>query len=321
MMATRRKRILAAVDGSEQSREAVKYLSRVLPPDQTEIVLHHVQTSIPESFWDLEENHAMGHKVLKIKAWEKYQQQLINTFMKEVQQFLFDSGFDQKAIHVKIRERKEGIARDIIAESKKNYSAVIAGRRGLSELKNIIIGSVANKLVEKVTHIPIWIVGGTPSPDKILIGMDSSANAMHAVDHVASVIDGQNTKVMLFHAIRSFDFLTRMEPMAFVQNGDKEWVARAEEEIGESMKAITRAFDSAKERLTKAGLSPDNIDSKIVKGVSSRAGSIIAEAENGGYGTIVIGRRGLSKVQKFFMGRVSNKVLQLSGTMCVWIVN
>ena len=40
----------------------------------------------------------------------------------------------------------------------------------------------------------------------------------------------------------------------------------------------------------------------------------------GGYGTIVVGRRGLSKVYEFFMGRVSDKVLHLAKDMAVWIV-
>lgn len=41
---------------------------------------------------------------------------------------------------------------------------------------------------------------------------------------------------------------------------------------------------------------------------------------NGGYGTIVLGRRGLSQVEKFTMGSVSSKTLQLAEEMAVWIV-
>jgi hypothetical protein len=35
---------------------------------------------------------------------------------------------------------------------------------------------------------------------------------------------------------------------------------------------------------------------------------------------IVVGRRGLSRVEEFFMGRVSDKVLQLAKEMAVWVV-
>jgi hypothetical protein len=42
---------------------------------------------------------------------------------------------------------------------------------------------------------------------------------------------------------------------------------------------------------------------------------------NGGYGTIVMGRKGYSEVGEFELGRVTNKVIQLAGTMAVWVVN
>ena len=44
------------------------------------------------------------------------------------------------------------------------------------------------------------------------------------------------------------------------------------------------------------------------------------EAQEGNYGTIVMGRRGLSKVHEFLMGRVTNKVLNRAEGFAVWIV-
>ena len=40
-----------------------------------------------------------------------------------------------------------------------------------------------------------------------------------------------------------------------------------------------------------------------------------------GFKTIVIGRRGLSRLQQFFMGRVSKKVVYLARGLAVWVVN
>jgi nucleotide-binding universal stress UspA family protein len=55
-------------------------------------------------------------------------------------------------------------------------------------------------------------------------------------------------------------------------------------------------------------------------GSYTRAGDILKEAKDGGYGTIVMGRRGLSKVHEFLMGRVTNKVLHRAEGFAVWIV-
>ena len=52
----------------------------------------------------------------------------------------------------------------------------------------------------------------------------------------------------------------------------------------------------------------------------SRSGDIIREAREGAYGTIVMGRRGLSKVRDFLMGRVTSKVLNQAEDFAVWIV-
>jgi nucleotide-binding universal stress UspA family protein len=47
----------------------------------------------------------------------------------------------------------------------------------------------------------------------------------------------------------------------------------------------------------------------------------VEEARNSSCGTIVMGRRGLSRVEEFFMGRVSKKVLQLAKWNAVWVVS
>jgi len=93
------------------------------------------------------------------------------------------------------------------------------------------------------------------------------------------------------------------------------------EKFLEAEKSIVIVYEEAMKRLQKAGVSPDLIATKTVTGVASRAKAIVDEARKGDFGTIVVGRRGLSRVEEFFMGRVSNKVLQLAKEMAVWVVN
>ena len=53
----------------------------------------------------------------------------------------------------------------------------------------------------------------------------------------------------------------------------------------------------------------------------TKSDAIVKEANEGGYGTIVVGRRGLSRVREFFIGRVSMKVIQLARKHAVWVVS
>ncbi len=84
---------------------------------------------------------------------------------------------------------------------------------------------------------------------------------------------------------------------------------------------IAAAFDEAVERLAESGIPRNHISTQIITGSESRAGTIVDEAGQDGYGTIVLGRRGLSRVKDFSMGRVSNKVIQIAKGHAVWVVS
>ena len=64
----------------------------------------------------------------------------------------------------------------------------------------------------------------------------------------------------------------------------------------------------------------NRISTKIITGVQSRAAAIVKEARQGDYETIVLGRRGLSQVRTFFIGRVTNKVIHMARDRTVWVV-
>ena len=73
-MVSCRKKILLAVDGSDQAFEAVRYTSQLFPPNRLEVVLFHVMSKIPESFWDIEKNPTFRHQLAPVAAWATQQQ-------------------------------------------------------------------------------------------------------------------------------------------------------------------------------------------------------------------------------------------------------
>jgi nucleotide-binding universal stress UspA family protein len=299
-----KRRLLIAVDGSEQSFEAVRYASQVLPPEKTKVVLFHVQSNIPESFWDIEKNPSFRHRLAPVAAWAMQQEKAMEEFMERSRQLFVDRGVPEEAVTIKIQERQVGIARDIAREAQRDYDAVVVGRWGVSKLKDLVWGSIANKLVGHLVQNPLWVVGGVPRPGKVLVALDTSEEAMRAVDYVGAMLEGTDWQITLFHVIRGFE----------------DWLAELKEDYEQAAKATSTVFEEASVRLEKVGLKGDRIFTKIVSGMTSRAEAIFLEAKNGGYGTIVVGRRGLSRVEEFFMGRVSSKVLQLAKDMTVWVV-
>lgn len=315
-----KRRLLIALDGSEQSFEAVRYASQVLPPEKMKVVLFHVQSKIPESFWDIEKDPSFRHRLAPVAAWAMQQEKAMEEFMERSRQLFVDQGVPREAVDVKIKDREVGIARDIAREAQKDYDAVVMGRWGMSKIKDLVWGSIANKVVGHLVQSPLWVVGGSPQPGKYLVAMDGSDEAMRAVDYAGTMLAGSDCTVTLFHVLRGLEFLSLGFEGAFVPSPEVLGGEEIKAEFQRAEEAIKTVCNQAIDRLEQAGLKGDQINTKIVSGAASRAKAIVEEAKNEGYGTIVVGRRGLSRVEEFFMGRVSSKVIQLAKEMAVWVV-
>jgi nucleotide-binding universal stress UspA family protein len=291
-------KILLALDGSDGAFETVRYISMIPSFHSTELVLFSVFDKIPENYWDLESQANVARRIRDIHAREIEKEAALDKYMEQARDRLLKAGFLQNQITVKIRQRKKGIARDIIAEAKKGYDAVAIGRRGFSKMKYLVLGSVATKVLEKLSFIPLFVVGRCQKPEKVLLAVDGSTNSMRTVHYVASALSDCNCEVMLLHVVRSEE----------------------KNVVDEAKRRIRPFLDTAKGHLRNCGFAPGLVKSKIVTGVLSRAGAVLDEAKQGGFSTIVIGRRGMSNVRDFFMGRVSNKVVQLAKGTAVWVI-
>ena len=170
-----RRKILLTVDGSDQALEAVRYISTLIQPDRTDIVLFYVGFGFPEVFWDMNNNPLYRSKKNGVMGWLADHQVDIGEFKEKAFKILADAGIPEEAVSVKTQASKTGVLKDIIQESYKDYSAVIMGRTGANRLKDFFLDSMAYKLAAKVKHIPTVIVAGKPTSRKILIA--SSPNS------------------------------------------------------------------------------------------------------------------------------------------------
>ncbi len=313
-----KKRILAALDGSRASMDTVDYLVHMLPATRAEVVLFTITTATPESFWDIEGEPNQDLTDL----WIMHRKKSMEKFVEEARRKFADAGFEKKDISVKIQDRNMGIARDIIRESAKGYDAVVIGRIGINPIARVVIGSVANKLVENIVDMPVCIVGKSLKNRKILVAMDASESAMKCVKYAGEMFGKTDSEFLLFHVIRDYD-------LKFSESRDKDemdieessWLKITQAELQKATQTIKSVMDQAINELENMGISRNQINTKILTGMATRGGSIAAQAMIAGYSTIIIGRRGLSKVGEFNMGRVCYKVVQLGNEVAVWIVN
>lgn len=313
-MLKEKRKFLLALDGSDQSTAAVNYMAAMLPSRGTEIVLFNVLSQIPEALWDLMKNPDYDDWAAKMGDMEKENLRLLKIFMDQSRKKFMDAGFSEDAIDVRIHNRVVGLARDIVAETKKGYTALAIGRTGTGKHTGLLLGSIASKILGALAKETICLVVGQPDPSEILIAMDGSPGAMKAVNYVADLFGGSNKKVILFHAMRHLGF-------PFMMTGDASRMKKIEKMFwSEDQEVMEQVFKDAKARLLKAGFKAAQVRTKIVKGVTSRAVSLTGKAKTNVYGTLVVGRTGVSQVDEFNIGRVSNKVIHHAENMAVWII-
>lgn len=298
MKKTQKKRLLLAVDGSERALGAVRYVSKVPSFKQMGISLLCVQSTIPEYYWDLERDPKVGRRIRGVRYWDLQQEKGLRRFLENARGVLLRAGFQEEDLKVMLRKRRSGIARDIIKEARSGYDAVVVGRKGMGALKKLVLGSVASKLLEKVSFVPLFLIGKGALPGRFLIGLDGSQNSLKTVDLVGSLLNGSDMEVL----------------MVYVMRGD------AAENMRSGQERISAIFEKAKKKLIGYGFRPEKVNAKVITGARSRALALVEEAKAGGYQTIVVGRRGMSRVREFFIGRVSNKVVQLAKGLAVWVV-
>ena len=306
-------RILLALDGSEQSAAAARYMSCVLFK-KSEVVLFHVVPETPETFRDLAEDPLIYATDLPLRAWVEHQKKNICEFMEATHRLFVKAGFSRQAISVRIQNLKTGVARDIISTLREGFDALVIGRNGIGKLDDRMLGSVSAKLVEVCALIPVIVVGGRPDSKSVLIAFDGSKGCMKAIDTVASLLDPVDCRVLLCHVVRTLSLHQRRPDQLFVPEHENHWIEAHQ-------RKLMPALDEAKQRLVDAGIPENRISQDILSHQMSRADAIFKRADTAGYQGIVAGRRGLTSVEEFQLGRVSRKLLYLADDKALWLVS
>lgn len=320
-MANSTNKILIALDGSTQSINAARYISKAIPPENAKIVLFSVRTKAPDSFWDFDEDPEITAQQPALKMWYDKQKEILDRTMEAVRKCFLEAGYPDDSVTVKIQDRQVGIARDILKESYNGYTAIVLGRTGMSSNIGVPMGSITAKLLPKIHHATFIMVGEAPEPTKFLIGFDGSHGAKKAVSSLKSLIKNSDKKVNICHVLRSLNLLQGSYDL-FQFNFDQAHFPKEESTRLQTVeKKLEPEINLAKQKFIEAGIPAFHVETKMIMGYQSRAASLLNEAEKNGYGTIVIGRRGISIVEEFFMGRVARKITQMAKSHAVWIAS
>lgn len=308
------KTLVVPIDGSDNSKKSLKYLSHLYGTNDTVgITLCYILPEIPPllAHADLEDELFLNIKEMKDKNI-----QMATRILNEGKAYLADCGFALEQVQTVYKRLDRGVARDICRFATEiKADAIVLATLGRSRLEAFFMGQVSHDVLEYSRDMPVWLINGSVLENNILIGIDSSDNALNAVRHAGFVLSGTDCHVTLFH---TYGHLRRFLPKEVLESSassklEKIWYQMAGKEVAPYMK-------KAMEMLIEAGIKEAQIFSKVIDGTRSAAADILDEARRIKCGTILLGRCGASNDNEFKMGSVVRKVINDSKGLAVWTI-
>ncbi|MBC8208619.1 MAG: universal stress protein [Desulfobulbaceae bacterium] len=146
---------------------------------------------------------------------------------------------------------------------------------------------------------------------KILIAVDESPLSERVADYVGRVVSGhEGVDICLLQVYPE-------PPPYFYQEGHNLKEFQQEKES-----TAQKVFQRLLPVLEGYGFAPETIQTSchMADGVSLSK-EILVIREQGDFGTVVLGRRGISKAEEFLFGSISTAILRESHNFTVWVVS
>lgn len=285
-------RILLAVDGSVFSEHAAKYVAWYGSLFGCgNICLVNVQSAGNNVF------HVIDQNKLQIEATELARIATVNA-----RKTLDQANLKYKS-HIEIGDPADKIISVALEEK---VDEIVLGSRGLGTIGNIILGSVAYKVVHHAP-MPVTIVSNpidvtnsipyTPQPiHKVLLAVDGSECSAHAVEYVAKLHIAQIP--MEVYLINVQAPIASGNIRRFIS---QEAIESYHKEEGQA------ALEKAEDMLRFAGV---NFESHIIVGHAAEAITQFSKKQN--CSRIVMGTRGRSLLGNIMLGSVAYHAIHLT---------
>ena len=145
---------------------------------------------------------------------------------------------------------------------------------------------------------------------KILIAVNDSESAMRAVRYVGEMIGCKaGLDLCILH------IYPPPPPFFYQEGGNLDTYRKEQEEI--SQKIFTKAANI----LEEYGIPVSSVATRCQLATGGTISQTILDVrEAGDYGTVVVGRRGVSKAEEFLFGSISSAMVHRCDHFAVWVV-
>jgi nucleotide-binding universal stress UspA family protein len=309
---TMKKKLLIATDGSMHAKQALNYAAGYMRGGvDCQCTLINVHPIMSQYLIDEAKTDAAVRSSLK-KLHERNHaesEQMLNKSRED----LLRRGIAEADVDIVSQERTLGLAKDILEYGlKHSYDAIVAGRRGLSRVQKLFMGSATSKLVEYNDHQTLWIVDAEIEPKRLLIAVDVLAPWSELLERLAYLVGDISHLQLTFFHVRQEDWVDQLGAASPETYEMASILTRHEQEKMERFR--TEAVD----RMVAAGLDRNRVDVVEISKTAKIGKMIINKAESEGYDTVVIMRSGSGRA--FFYGSTSRYVIDRLTGHALWIL-
>lgn len=149
--------VLLAYDNSQTALRAVEYVGQMFSKvEGVKVTLFSVYEKVPD--YDMVDTHFTQQVKGNIRALER-DKESGRLKMDEAKKHLVRLGFAEDQVQIKYIEKKKSIPKQIIDEVQAGqYGTVVVGRRGESNIRNMLFGSVSGSVIGNLTGATICVV-------------------------------------------------------------------------------------------------------------------------------------------------------------------
>lgn len=315
--------VLIALDGSKSSTQALEYavgLTGIV--SDLKMVLMTVMPQTPPLY--KAEAKTDGAMLARLRKLEQVNKKKGREILDKARDYLVEKNISPDRIEVRLVSRMNGLAKDLVNQAELgHFDSLILGRRGLTRAQEVFMGSVSNQVIQHAANVPLWIIDGKVKKPNVLVAIDGSEASLRAVDHVAFIL-GHNPEAFVdfLHItpkLQNFCSINLEEDSGYWDINEDELGDMEEEFRRNDSICMDDFFEKAIKIMKNAGFSSDRIKVEQREISLGIARTIVKAAKEGGYGTIVLGRRGMGK--SAFLGTTSDRVIRRADDIAVWLVN
>jgi len=152
---------------------------------------------------------------------------------------------------------------------------------------------------------------------KILVAVDGSVYSSNTIHYLRTLFHGQQE--VSFHLYSAIPYGSL--PTGHELLDETDLISTIGPAGQKKFSTARRYINKAKDQLVREGIEPERISSDVHLSRAGVAADIIQEARRGLYDALVIGRRGLGKLEQLFMGSISTTVLEKCHDVPIWIID